>query len=90
MFIKSLLLTMAFSLSTFAGVNDYDSLMADCLDYGHRPASEEKMMKCHIQTRETLLASMENQMKYLDCIDYGHQEISLEKEISCLQELGAN
>lgn len=90
MFMKSLLLTLAFSITTFAGMTHYDSLMMDCLDYGHSPASKERIMKCHKETKEILLAQMENQMKYLECIDYGHQEISLEKEISCLKELGAN
>ena len=90
MFKKSLLVAMLFSITALANVNDYDSLMADCLDYGHRQASEEKIMKCHNETKAILLASFENEMKFLECIDYAHQEISLEKEISCLQGLRVN
>ncbi len=89
MFKKSLVVAMFISGAAVADWNEYDSLMFSCLDYGHSPASKERIMKCHEETRETLLSSMENQMKYLDCIDYGHQQISLEKEISCLREISA-
>ncbi len=65
----------------------YDSVYADCIDYGHSPKTEEQKSECHELAKSEVINTFQKQQEFSDCMDYGHSKKSLMQEVSCLRKI---